>query len=102
MALVFAFSSFRLINKEMYLWFSYELNTFVDIKTGTHQEVSCDWSIYFTVFHMIKRSKHSQKYYVICSFTYIRWRHQDICMFQVIYIADIISNCMHANFLNCK
>jgi hypothetical protein len=37
---------------------------------------------------------HSQKWWVLCSFAYLRWRRRDVCNFHMIYIDDIIHNCM--------
>jgi hypothetical protein len=32
--------------------------------------------------------------WVLCSFAYLRWRRRDVCNFHMIYIDDIIPNCM--------
>jgi hypothetical protein len=45
---------------------------------------------------------HSQKWWVICSFAYLRWRRRDICNFHMIYIDDIIHNCMCVIFWTWK
>jgi hypothetical protein len=37
---------------------------------------------------------HSQKWWVLCSFAYLRWRRRDVCNFHMIYIDDIIHSCM--------
>ena len=37
---------------------------------------------------------HSQKWWVLCSFAYLRWLRRDVCNFHMIYIDDIIHNCM--------
>ena len=37
---------------------------------------------------------HSQKWWVFCSFAYPRWRRRNVCNFHMIYIHDIIHNCM--------
>ena len=44
---------------------------------------------------------HSQKWWVLCSFEYLRWRRRDVCNFHMIYIDDISHNCM-CHFLNLK
>jgi hypothetical protein len=44
---------------------------------------------------------YSQKWWVLCSFAYLRWRRRDVCNFHMIYIDDIIHNCM-CHFLNLK
>jgi hypothetical protein len=46
-------------------------------------------------------SSHSQKWCVIYSFAYLRWRCRDVCNFHMIYIDDIIPNCV-CHFLNLK
>jgi hypothetical protein len=45
---------------------------------------------------------HSQKWWVLCSFAYLRWRRQDVCNFHMIYIDDIIHNCMCVIFWTWK
>ena len=51
----------------------------------------------------IKRfSHHSQKWWVLCSFAYLRWRRRDVCNFLMIYIDDIIHNCMCVIFWTWK
>jgi hypothetical protein len=43
---------------------------------------------------IVNNSTHSQKWWVLCSFAYLRWRRQDVCNFHMIYTDDIIHNCM--------
>jgi hypothetical protein len=45
---------------------------------------------------------HSQKWWVLCSFAYLRWRRRDVCNFHMIYIDDIIHNCMCVIFWSWK
>ena len=45
---------------------------------------------------------HSQKWWVLCSFAYLRWRRRDVCNFHMIYIDDIIHNCMCVIFWTWK
>ena len=45
---------------------------------------------------------HSQKWWVLCSFAYLRWRRRDVCNFLMIYIDDIIHNCMCVIFWTWK
>ena len=45
---------------------------------------------------------HSQKWWVLCSFAYLRWRRLDVCNFLMIYIDDIIHNCMCVIFWTWK
>jgi hypothetical protein len=45
---------------------------------------------------------HSQKWWVLCSFAYLRWRRRDVCHFHMIYIDDIIHNCMCVIFWTWK
>ena len=47
-------------------------------------------------------SRHSQKWWVLCSFAYLRWRRRDVCNFHMIYIDDIIHNCMCVIFWTWK
>jgi hypothetical protein len=45
---------------------------------------------------------HSQKWWVLCSFAYLRWRRRDVCNFHMIYIDDIFHNCMCVIFWTWK
>jgi hypothetical protein len=45
---------------------------------------------------------HIQKWWVLCSFAYLRWRRRDVCNFHMIYIEDNCYNCMHVNCRNWK
>ena len=45
---------------------------------------------------------HSQKWWVLCSFAYLRWRRRDVCNLHMIYIDDIIHNCMCVIFWTWK
>jgi hypothetical protein len=45
---------------------------------------------------------HSQKWWILCSFAYLRWRRRDVCNFHMIYLDDIIHNCMCIIFWNWK
>jgi hypothetical protein len=45
---------------------------------------------------------HSQKWWVLCSFAYLRWRRRGVCNFHMIYIDDIIHNCMCVIFWTWK
>jgi hypothetical protein len=45
---------------------------------------------------------HSQKWWVLCSFAYLRWRRRDVCNFHMIYVDDIIHNCMCVIFWTWK
>jgi hypothetical protein len=47
-------------------------------------------------------SVHSQKWWVLCSFAYLRWRRRDVFNFHMIYIDDIIHNCMCVIFWTWK
>ena len=47
-------------------------------------------------------SSHSQKWCVIYSFAYLRWRCRDVCNFHMIYIDDIIPNCVCVIFWTWK
>ena len=49
-----------------------------------------------------KLNTHSQKWWVLCSFAYLRWRRRDVCNFHMIYIDDIIHNCMCVIFWTWK
>jgi hypothetical protein len=48
------------------------------------------------------KTHHSQKWWVLCSFAYLRWRRRDVCNFHMIYIDDIIHNCMCVIFWTWK
>ena len=43
-----------------------------------------------------------QKWWVLCSFAYLRWRRRDVCNFHMIYIEDNLYNCMDVNYRNGK
>ena len=45
---------------------------------------------------------HSQKWWVLCSSAYLRWRRRDVCNFHIIYLDDIIHNCMCVIFWTWK
>ena len=45
---------------------------------------------------------HSQKWWVLCSFAYLRWRRRDVSNFHMIYIDDIIHNCRYVIFWTWK
>ena len=38
----------------------------------------------------VTKLNHSQKWWVLCSIAYLRWRRRDVCNFHMIYVDDII------------
>ena len=50
----------------------------------------------------MRQQSDSQKWWVLCSFAYLRWRRRDVCNFHMIYIDDIIHNCMCVIFWTWK
>ena len=45
---------------------------------------------------------HSQIWWVLCLFAYLRWWRRDVCNFHIIYINDIIHNCICVIFWTWK
>ena len=58
--------------------------------------------LYFPPTNSGENIRHSQKWWVPCSFAYLRWRRRDVCNFYMIYIDDIIHNCMCVIFWTWK
>ena len=59
-------------------------------------------SMYIRSMQIKNSYHHSQKWWVLCSFAYLRWRRRDVCNFYMIYIDDIIHNCMCVIFWTWK
>ena len=79
---------FNNIRLEKYPWLRY---------TKTADGVFCIWCSKDGIIYFVKtcvRDSHSQKWWVLCSFAYLRWPRRDVCNFHIIYIDDIIRNCM--------
>ena len=60
------------------------------------------WKHSGAIFVYISWITHSQKWWVLCSFAYLRWRRRDVCNFHMIYIDDIIHNYMCVIFWTWK
>lgn len=62
------------------------------------------WSLFpeDCIFIYKLNEKHIQKWWVICSFAYIRWRRRDVCNFYMIFIEDNFYYCMHVYCRNWK
>ena len=89
-----------------------ENRTLIKIGTGLSQKwenvVQCTGTCgqehppFFLNIDIFSCMQHSQKWWVLCSFAYLRCRSRDVCNFHMIYIDDIIHNCMCVIFWTWK
>ena len=85
---------FILLNSTKILYKNNEKKNYVCLLDAVKRHFQQYFSYIVVVSFIGGGNRHSQKWWVLCSFTYLRWRRRDVCNFHMIYIDDIIHNCM--------